>query len=90
METRRKTWETKYICREMIRSVRSELEDIVVIVLDEMLNGVVQGNIEEYNQGVAIMMEIGEDEFDDMDWSQKYDWMQDWKRYWLGWRSVPA
>ena len=49
METRRKTWETKYICREMIRSVRSELEDIVVIVLDEMLNGVVQGNIEEYN-----------------------------------------
>ena len=49
METRRKTWETKYICREIlediIRSVRSELEDIVRIVLDEMMNSVLQGNI---------------------------------------------
>jgi hypothetical protein len=53
--------------------VKSYLEEIVV---DNMLHDIVQGNIEAYDQGVANMMEIEEVEFDDMDWSQEYDWAQ--------------
>ena len=55
----------------MLRAVKSESEDIVMVVFDEMLHDIVQGNIKEYNQGVATMMEKEEDEFDDMDWSQE-------------------
>ena len=40
------------------------------------LHDIVQGNIKEYNQGVTTVMEIEEDEFDNIDWSQEYDLTQ--------------
>ena len=65
MLKRQRVWETKYICKEILEevlgAVKSESEEIA---LDTMLND------------VANMMEREEMEFDDMDWSQEYDWTQ--------------